>query len=294
MKERSEGERYNRYSDEWLIDRYFKYGSVEEALSNTKESVPFSFADMHRKLESAGIVKSAGRQTSFSEALHFFRQKQMEPGTPLESLYKSMPLSFKTSMETLHRIYNRMVEVKQSSVVSRYATALVVTKEATPDQILVAHESSSREKYGKVAGQLSLPMTFSRATDTPIQRIVRVLQQEVVTDDAIGKRFIDTKYLESILSGIHGPYLIYRLLDVEITCYGITLPETISCFSSYKLSEHQYIPAQIIVNSDEKDFRIGVPEMVKEYCNQTALQEVPVITSDFNLAIAAVPNRKSA
>jgi hypothetical protein len=296
--ERIEQERtYQDYSDEWLIDRYFRFGSVEDALYRGSSSIPFSFADYHRKLEKFGIVKSAGRHTSLSEALHFFRIKQMEPGAPLESIYKTMPPSFQTSIATLHRIYNRVLETKQKAVATRYATALTLSKAQNANEVLIGTELFSETKYGKIAGQATIPMTFSRNSDTPFQRIIRVLQQEVLTEEAIHKKFVDKEYVNHLLQNVRGPFLKYRLLDVEISCYALTLPTDIHHFSSFKLTNHQFVHQSDVSNESTLRYRIGIPEIVRQSFVPKQLTDTDeVINSDFNIALSTEedPNQKLA
>lgn len=284
MRERIESEySYKPYSDEWLIERYFRYGSVEDALSSRVASIPFSPADYHRKLDKFGIIKSAGRHTSFSEALHFFRIKQMEPGAPLESIYRTMSPSFQTSIATLHRIYNRVLETKQRVVTTRHATALIISNEQ--EKILVGTELFSEVKYGKIAGHVTIPMTFSKASDTPYQRIIRVLQQEVLTDDAIQKKFSDNIYVQNLLSQVMGPVLKYRLLDVEISCFLLHLPDSIKNFNSFKLAHYRFIDKSEVRNDSENIFRIGVPEMVSKSFDSLKEERQEVIDSAFNISL---------
>ncbi len=284
MRERIEREyRYKEYSDEWLIERYFRYGSVEDALSCRNTTIPFSFADYHRKLEKFGIIKSAGRHTSLSEALHFFRIKQMEPGAPLESIYKTMTPSFQTSIATLHRIYNRVLETKHRVVATRHATALIISNEQ--DKILVGTELFSETKYGKIAGHVTIPMTFSKVNDTSYQRILRVLQQEVVTEDAIQKKFADQRHVLNILSQVIGPVLTYRLLDVEISCFLLHLPDSITKFNSFKLAHYRFIDKSEVRNDSDHLFRIGVPEMVSKSFDSLKEGRQEVVNSDFNISL---------
>ncbi len=286
MHERTEISEYKLYSDSWLIDRYFMAGSVDEALQDTEEYVPFSFADMHRKLENAGIIKSAGRQTSLSEALHFFRVKQMEPGSPLESIYKGMPLNFKTSIATLHRIYNRILEAKLNVVTNRYATALIISDEENMNSVMVGTEQYSRLKYGKLSGQLTIPLTFSKFNDTPGQRVLRVLQQEVFTNESIEKRFSDRSFVQMLLLNLSNPFLKYRLLDVEIQCYSITIPKTLSTFSSYKLSNHHFVEKEEILHTVDGSYREGIQDIINFSIKPLIkLAQTPVMVSSFNISL---------
>src|SRR5690554_3181352 len=99
---------HNKYSDRWFVELYLKYGSVEETIRSYPESLPISIANYHRLVKKYGLIKSAGRHVSLPETLHFFRLKALEPGAPLERVYKNMPPSFQTSLSTLHRIYQFM------------------------------------------------------------------------------------------------------------------------------------------------------------------------------------------
>src|SRR3990167_6902858 len=145
---------YKKYSDEWFLDIYLRYGSVEEALKSYPENLPISAANYHRFIIKKGLVTSAGRHVSLPETLHFFREKALEPGQPLEKLYKKMSPSFQTSISTLHRVY----QLVEEQAVRRYGTALIIPKVADENNILVGDEMFSNTRYGKKTGDLTIPM----------------------------------------------------------------------------------------------------------------------------------------
>lgn len=273
--------KYLKYSDEWLIDRFFKFGSIDSALWDNGSPIPFSYMSYYRKLSEAGIIRSAGRQTSLTEALHFFRLKQMEPGMPLESIYKELPPSFKTSINTLHRIYNRI----EKSIPGRFATALVISHEDDLSKILVGSELSSNRLYGKSIGDISIPMTFSHLKDTKRESVVRVLQQEVFTNEAVDGKFSNDIYTDSLLQTISGPYLHFRILDVEVACYKLVLPANFANFSSYKLSNLHMENVENILNEEIK-FRIGVSQIVRHaYATEIGSLSVPNVVSTLNISL---------
>ncbi len=271
-----------RYSDEWLIKRYFQYGSVEEAILGVDSTVPFSFADYHRRLTRYGIVGSAGRHTNLTEALHFFRMKQMEPGTPLERLYKRMPSDFKTSISTLHRIYDRI----EQSIPHRKATAVIVSSENDPHQVLIAREIFSNPMYGKVAGINTIPMTFSSPRDTTNDRIFRVIQQEVLENHAINGCFSDRRFVDEMVSRLSYRFFTYYLLDVEVSCFQLRLPYGYS-FSSHKLTDHKFMYVSDVLH-DAFSTRVGVKEILEAYTESLFAKEVVLPrTSGLNLSLVS-------
>ena len=186
-----------RYSDEWFVALYLKYGSVEEAIRSYPDSLPISIANYHRLVNRFGLVKSAGRHVSLPETLHFFRLKAMEPGTPLERVYKQMPLSFQTSLSTLHRIYNYI----EKETIRRYAAALIITDGEDKQKVLLGDELTGNSRYGKKIGDSSIPMSFSKAEESDFDSALRVLQQEVFSDLALrGKLTYKSEFTRNILS----------------------------------------------------------------------------------------------
>src|SRR3989344_7107525 len=145
-----------KFSDAWFTELYLKYGSVEEAIRSYPDSLPISIANYHRLVNKYGLVKSAGRHVSLPETLHFFREKAFEPNTPLEKMYWRMPPSFQTSLSTLHRIYQYI----ERRAVRRHAAALVITSEENKESVLFGTEMFSNSRYGKRAGDRSIPMAF--------------------------------------------------------------------------------------------------------------------------------------
>ena len=63
----------NNYSEEFFLDLYFRYGSVEEVFNSYENILPISIAQFHRLVAKRGLVKSAGRHSSLPELLHFFK-----------------------------------------------------------------------------------------------------------------------------------------------------------------------------------------------------------------------------
>jgi len=243
---------YLKFSDDWFIDRYFRAGSVEAALM--AEELPISVASYHRLIQRMGIVPSAGRHTSLPEVLHFFKVKALRPGTPLEEVYRSMPPSFQTSLMTLHRIYHHI----ERNLVRRNGVALIIKNDE--DSILVATERTENNRY-KLNGEITVPMGFSKDTDSAATAIFRILQQEVSTELASTIFATNGKMYTNLEDSPQKPILKLRILDVDVNVYEVTLaPSLYNSFTSYKLVNHQFVEPLSLLNVDT--LRIGMHEIV--------------------------------
>lgn len=268
--EREKGVEYSKYSDEWFLNLYFKYGSVEMALK--REALPISVAQFHRLVKNRGIVKTVGRrEVSLAELFYFFTQKAVEPAFPLESLYKNrMPASFKTSIPTLHRIYKSIINESPR----QHGCALLIKDEK--DNLLVGQELSSNWRFGRRSGDFSLPLGFCQADESPYNSVLRVLQQEVATKMAI----------EGKLSLEEEPKLFCQIdiLDLRVKVFSLSCPAELT-FSSYKLENHQFLDVESIM---ALPLRPGIAEIVNQY---SSFSEYParVLRSEINEALLYEP-----
>jgi hypothetical protein len=256
-------EKFNR----WLVSEYFKYGSVDEMLQKRNFDVPISYAQYQRVLNKWGIVKAAGPNSKLTETLDFLTKLAYE-NIPFDKLYTRMPSSFKTSAATLYRILSYMKE----GVTRRMATALVITAAGSDKKILVANDySRPRLSFGKTYGSISIPVSFSRLRDPREVAIVRVLQQEVFTDDAINKKMPD------IISLRPRPFMFLDIADVRVEVFHIKLPNKYSkkgSFSSYKLQNYRFINVSSLAKlASKRKLRIGVREAAEGYLKYLELKK---------------------
>lgn len=250
-----------RYSDEWFLRLYLQYGSIDSVIRSHPEPLPISTASYARLIGKHGIIRSAGRHVSFPETLHFFRLKAMEPGTPLEQIYKSMPPSFKTSVATLHRIYSHI----EQSVVRRWAAALLIHREGAPEHILVGNELTGNTRYGKRIGDISVPMGFSMKNESDYESVLRVLQQEVFSDLAAkGQMSATSPIPREMMPENIKPFAYFHIVDVGVSLYKLSIPEeVVPHFFSYKLSGHRFEHASIV--SSGNGTRTGIDEIASGY-----------------------------
>lgn len=243
-----------------IVADYLKWGSVDEVFKRHSYALPISYPGFHRLLDRWGIVKAAGPNSKLSEAITFLTVLSQEK-IPLERLYRSMPPSFQTSMSTLHRILHHIKE----GMVRRGGTALVVTSEGDKNKILVANDySTPRVEVGKSLGSVSYPMGYSKQNEDPQTSILRVLQQEVFTREAVEMAMPD------IIPQDIQPFMFVDIVDVRVAVYHIELPKNYSnleAFSSFKLQNFRFVDADEIVYVDPKvsDFRCGIVEIAKGY-----------------------------
>jgi len=238
------------------VGEYLRWGSVDEVFRRNKYNLPISYPGFQRLLGKWGIVKAAGPNTRLSEALAFFTRLTNEK-IPLERLYKDMPPSFRTSMGTLHRILSYV----RSETIRRVGTALVITPEERPQIILAGNDvSTPRLDVGKPFGSISLPMGYSRRTESHETSILRVLQQEVFTKQAINKNLPLGELVNE-----PKPFMFVDIADVRVAVYHLSLPARLSGpsnFSSFKITNHRFIHlSQIVKGQANEPFRVGIKEI---------------------------------
>ena len=245
---------FNRF----IVTEYLRYGSVEEVFRRNDYNLPISYPGVQRLLDKWGIVKAAGPNTRLSEALAFLSQLSSEK-IPLETLYRNMPPSFKTSMGTLHRILTHI----RKGTIRRVGTALMLSPRANPNMVLVGNDVSvPRLEVGKSFGSISLPMGYSRRTEGREASVLRVLQQEVFTNRAIERTLpIDE------LVGSFSPFMYVDIADVRVAVYNFLLPDWLSdtgSYSSFKIRDLRFLHVSEICSA-EGNFRTGMAEMGRGY-----------------------------
>lgn len=249
-----------RKFNEFLVSEYLRYGSVDEVLKVHKHSLPISYAGYQRVLDKWDVVKAAGPHGKFVEAINFLSQ-MIEEELPLETIYKKMPPSFKTSAVTLYRILTYVKE----GITRRVGTALVITPYQSKNRVLVANDiSTPRVELGKPYGSLSIPMGFSRKRDDKRANIRRVLQQEVFVNETINKNFPEEVIPEKL-----EPFMYIDVADVRVAVYHLNLPKKLSntnAFSSFKLERYKFMDTKKLIKEFENIyFRAGLVGAVLGY-----------------------------
>lgn len=249
--------------NKWLVKEYFKHGSVDEVLRVHRFSLPLSYATYQRILDKWKVVKVAGPNNKFNEAVEFFSHLAID-NLPIESLYKKIPLRFQTSVTTFYRI----LEYVKEGITRRVGVGLIITPYDSEKKILVAKDISlPRIELGKSFASLSLPMGYSRKRDSKRVNILRILQQEVFTD-----MVIERKFPEEIVSLLPEPFMYLDIADVRVAIYHLQLPKSLTAksnFTSFKLCNFNYMNIEEILEK-KKEFRVGVREAVlgyKKYLN---------------------------
>ena len=246
-----------RKFNEFLVKEYLKHGSVDEVIRQLEFNLPISYAGYQRVLDRWGIVKAAGAHSTLSEAVDFLYQLAQQ-SISFESLYKKMPLSFRTSAVTLYRILSYVKE----GITRRVATGLIITPFGNNRKILMAKDiSTPRLELGKPYGALTIPMGFSRKRDPRETAILRILQQEAFSNLAIGRK------TPKIIPEAPKPFMFLDIADVRVEIFDIKLSKrwsSINNFSSYKLQEFEFVDIDKLPVS-KKLFRVGVSEAVEGY-----------------------------
>lgn len=246
-----------RKFNEFLVSEYLKYGSVDEVYFRNDYHLPVSYAQFQRILDKWGIVKAAGPNSRLTEILSFLTSFA-EKNISFESLYKSMPSSFRTSAVTIYRILSYIKE----GITRRLATGLIMTPFGDNRRVLVGRDvSTTRLELGKPFGSITIPIGFSRKRDAREDAIRRILQQEVFTDLAIEKR------MPEIIPATPKPFMFLDVADIRVEIFEIGLPQkwsNIKTFSSFKLQDFEFIEIDKI-DSAKKLFRVGVTEAIEGY-----------------------------
>lgn len=231
-----------------VIRLYLKYGSVDQVISETHYDLPISFPGMHHLVRRWGIVKSVGPNSKLSEALSFLTLL-LESRMPLETMYRTLPPSFKASLSTMHRIAHNVKE----GIVRRHGTALTISPDTNTGQLLVGKDMSHRA--------LTLPMTYSSPKEGAQTSILRVLQQEVFSEQAVEK--VD---LTEIIPLDPKPFMNLVIADIKVSVYKIELSQQFldsNQFSSYKVKDHRFMLSNDINN--QSGVRPGVIDIANGY-----------------------------
>lgn len=262
-----------------VVSSYLKYGSVDAVLAKSRFGLPYSVMSIYRLLDSYGVVKSASRNSRIDEALAFMTYLAQEK-LPLERLYNRLPPSFETSAQTLHRILSHV----KKGITRRAATALVISPETGPQNFLIAKDnSSSNLSLGKMVGNYTLPMTFSKKAESAGQSILRVLQQEVFSQSVL-----DRNFPYEIIPGSPKPIWQVEILDIRLSVYALQAKrQQLDKLSSFRLSDYQFVN-KVALENFKGNLRPGVWEIAEVYEKALLGEEYePVSVSDLNLALVS-------
>lgn len=267
--------------NQFIVAEYLKYGSVDGVFQQNNYDLPISYPGVHRLIKKWGIIKSAGPNSILSEGITFLTLLSQDK-VPLESLYKRLPPSFKTSMGTMHRLLHNIKE----GVARRVGTALVITPHNNPHTVLIGEDiSTPRLELGKPFGSITLPMGYSKVDEDPGDSILRVLQQEVFT-----QMVIDRNLPLNLIPTKPQPFMYVDVADIRVAVYNLLLSVNLSeksAFSSFKVRNHKFMEISEILNHKSNILiRAGVREIIrgyKKYLYQ-GLESVPV-ASELNLAL---------
>jgi hypothetical protein len=256
-----------RKFNEFLVEQYFKYGTVNEVFRKHRYSLPISQAGYHRVLDRWGVVKAAGPNSKLTEALEFLWYMAHD-NIPLEELYKKIPTTFQTSAATMYRILGYVKE----GITRRVGVSLVMTSYRSPKQILLAKDiSTPRVELGKTFGSLTIPTGFAKKLDGRRKNITRILQQEVFTKQVISRAFS-----EDVIPNDPEPFMYLDIADVRVSVYHIQLPKEFSkvrTFASFKLENYKFVDMDKMLKSNTKNLRVGVVEAVSGYKKYLELLE---------------------
>jgi hypothetical protein len=261
----------------FLVDEYFKCGTVEEVFRKYKYELPISYANYQRILGKWGIVKAAGPNSKITEIINFVSHLAMD-SISVEDLYKKMPPSFQTSLSTIYRVLSYMKE----GLTRRIGCALLISPYNFKEKILLGRDVSvPRLELGKPYGSLSIPMGFARKRDGRKTNILRILQQEVFT-----KAVVEKTFPSDILQSNFEPFMYLDIVDVRVAVYHIGLPKNdsmVNHFSSYKLKDFKYWNVGDLKSPGDVSLRAGVKEIAIGYEKYLGLIDRNIVVNPFQI-----------
>ncbi len=258
----------------WLVEQYLICGSVEDVFRKHRYGLPISHASYHRLLDKWGIIKTAGPNSKLNESLEFLYHLA-ETNIPLERLYTKMPPSFRTSAATLYRVLSYIKE----GITRRVGTGLIITPYNNDKKVLVGEDKSTpRVELGKSYGAISIPVGFSKKRDPREDAILRILQQEVFTQNSINKK------MPKIIPPRPKPFMFLDIADVRVEVFHIKLSKKYSNtknFTSYKLRNYKFMPINTILrgNARNKKYRAGVIAGIEGYKKYLELKRRKLATN---------------
>ena len=265
--------------EQYLVSEYFRLGSINKVFQEHKYNLPISFAGFDRVLSKFGVIKSAGPNSKLSESLYFL-SLLANYKIPLEKAYhRFAPKTIQVSTNTLHRIlhYTRL------GLTRRQGAALIIYPKGHPEKVLIGKDLSLTKSSLGNKGDYSLPMGHSKIGEPVQDSIVRILQNEVFTNEVIKNIFP-----WSIVPDHIKPIACVNVADISVSIYKLELPVNIKSFTSFKLENLKFFD---INNLPNKSFRPGIKDTLNYYANIDSnlnLNEVPVLDSELNTKIFAL------
>jgi hypothetical protein len=239
--------------ERFLVNEYFRLGSINKVFQEHKYNLPISFAGYDRLLTKYGVIKSAGPNSKLSESLYVLSLLASYK-IPLEKAYHHLaPKSIQVSTNTLHRIlhYTRL------RLTRRQGVALLITPKDSPEKILLGNDLSLTNSSLGNKGDYSLPMGHSKIGEPIKDSIARILQNEVFTDKVISQSFPWEIIPEHIK-----PLMYINITDIQVSVYKLELPQKLTGFSSFKLSNIRF---QNLNKLPNKHFRPGIADILQNY-----------------------------
>ncbi len=258
-----------------LVKEYLIHGSIDKVFKVHNYDLPISFASYHRLLNKFGIIKSAGPNSKLSESLHILSLLNTYK-LPLERIYhRHAPASIQVSTNTLHRTLHNI----RLGVTSRVGVALLISTSDEPNKFLLGQDNSLTNSSLGQKGDWSLPMGYTREQDSHRAGILRVLQQEVFTEQTLNKK-IPKKIIPKDIKEV----FTINIADIKVFVYRIILPKNYN-YSSYKLDNFTYFSESEILSLKA---RAGITDILKHYANKS---DNITYNSDFNNSLCLLPNR---
>lgn len=239
-----------------MVRMYLKYGSVDRIFRINRYNLPISYPGLHHMLDRWGIVKSVGPNSTLSETITIL-SLYLNSGSSVSHFLKKLPSSLKSPLSTFHKILHNLKE----GIIRRTGTALVITLKGEKTKVLLAEDITPRNlQIGKVPGYLTVPVTYSKEGEDPRKSILRVLQQEVFTDDAVD-RYLD----DSIIPNSPKPFMFLNIADIKIQVFHLEIDKKYlkkHKFSSQKIINHKFVK---IEDAKKLNLRMGVDKILTRF-----------------------------
>jgi hypothetical protein len=154
--------------------------------------------------------------------------------------------------------------------------------------------STPRVDLGKPYGAISLPMGFSKRGEPASTSILRVMQQEVFSNQTVCQNFPF-----NVIPSNPQPFMYLYIADVRVAVYRIEMPKEysdLSLFSSFKMTGFKFIEAEDLANCTLADsqVRMGLADIAKGYLNHSINEisykpyPVSLVESELNRGLAAL------
>jgi hypothetical protein len=253
----------NGFTDETLLRLFLKLGSVESVLESFP-NINVSYATYQRLISDRGIIKSpTGRPPVHIGALTDFFQTMITENSTIERLNKYPISGFVYGERSLYRVLKKI----RTGVISHNATMILAHPQYRPDLLLTARDlciNSVDVEHSRTA-----PMTYSTKKEDPYFSLLRVVQQEMLSEMTInGELNVSKASTHRFLKNALNPKFYVDVLDVRVGVHILEIPtQLLSRISSERLDSMHFESLYTVAQSDPvtSEYRAGVVDAARKH-----------------------------